>query len=172
MSDQLTNGRPAEILLAEDNDDDVELTRQAFRRTKLLVNLHRVKDGENCLAFLRKQGEYENVPTPDLLLLDLNMPKMSGREVLAEMIKDDNLKGLPVVILTTSEQEQEVLAMYNMRCSSYIVKPVDFDQFLKVVRAIAEYWFTVVVLPNVGLDGKSNGSRPGLGSPEKIALGG
>jgi two-component system, chemotaxis family, response regulator Rcp1 len=150
MSNQLANGRPAEILLVEDNDDDVELTRQGFRRAKLLVNLHRVEDGEKCLAFLRKQGEYQNAPTPDLILLDLNMPKMSGREVLAEMIKDDHLKGLPVVILTTSEQEEEVLKMYKMRCSSYIVKPVDFDQFLKVVRAIAEYWFTVVVLPNVG----------------------
>ena len=149
MSNQLVNGRPAEILLAEDNDDDVELTRQGFRRAKLLVNLHRVEDGEQCLAFLRKQGEYQNVPTPDLILLDLNMPKMSGREVLAEMIKDDHLKGLPVVILTTSEQEEEILKLYKMRCSSYIVKPVDFEQFLKVVRTIAEYWFTVVVLPTV-----------------------
>jgi CheY-like chemotaxis protein len=155
MSNQLANGRPAEILLVEDNDDDVELTRQGFQRAKLLVNLHRVEDGEKCLAFLRKQGEYQNAPTPDLILLDLNMPKMGGREVLAEMIKDDHLKGLPVVILTTSEQEQEILKMYNMRCSSYIVKPVDFEQFLKVVRAIAEYWFTVVVLPNVGLTEKA-----------------
>ncbi len=149
MSNELIHGRPAEVLLAEDNDDDVELTRQGFRRAKLLVNLHRVEDGEKCMAFLRKEGEYENVPTPDLILLDLNMPKMGGREVLAEMIKDDRLKGLPVVILTTSEQEEEVLKMYEMRCSSYIVKPVDFDQFLKVVRTIAEYWFTVVVLPKV-----------------------
>ena len=142
--------RPVEVLLAEDSNEDVELTRLGFRQSKLLVNLHRVADGVECLAFLRKQGEYQNAPTPDLILLDLNMPKMSGREVLAEMIKDDHLKGLPVVILTTSEQEQEILKMYNMRCSSYIVKPVDFDQFLRVVRAIAEYWFTVVVLPNVG----------------------
>jgi two-component system, chemotaxis family, response regulator Rcp1 len=155
MNNQLANGRPAEILLAEDNDDDAELTRQGFRRGKLLVNLNRVEDGEKCLAFLRKQGEYQKAPTPDLILLDLNMPKMSGREVLAEMIKDDHLKALPVVILTTSEQEQEILKMYNMRCSSYIVKPVDFDQFLKVVRTIAEYWFTVVVLPNVGLTEKA-----------------
>jgi len=101
------------------------------------------------LAFLRKQGEYENVPTPDLILLDLNMPKVSGWEVLAEMIKDERLRGMPVVILTTSEQEEEVLKMYKMRCSSFIVKPVDFDKFLKVVRTIAEYWFTVVVLPKV-----------------------
>jgi two-component system, chemotaxis family, response regulator Rcp1 len=155
MSNQLANNRPAEILLVEDNDDDVELARQGSRRAKLHVNLHRVKGGEKCLAFSRKKGEYQNAPTPDLILLDLNMPKMSGPEVLAEMIKDDQLKGLPVVILTTSEQEQEILKMYNMRCSSYIVKPVDFGRFLKVVRVIAEYWFTVVVLPNVGLTEKA-----------------
>jgi chemotaxis family two-component system response regulator Rcp1 len=147
MHNQLANGRAAEILLAEDNDNDVELTRQGFRRAKLLVNLHRVRDGEECMAFLRKQGKYADAPTPDLILLDLNMPKMNGEHVLAEMLKDESLKSLPVVILTTSEQAEEVLKMYKMRCSSYIVKPVDFEQFLKVVRAITEYWFTVVVLP-------------------------
>ena len=139
--------RPVEVLLAEDSNEDVELTRLGFRQSKLLVNLHRVADGVECLAFLRKQGEYQNAPTPDLILLDLNMPKMSGREVLAEMIKDDHLKGLPVVILTTSEQEQEVLKMYNLRCSSYIVKPVDFDRFSEIIRSLAEYWFTIVNLP-------------------------
>lgn len=147
MHTQLTDGRAAEILLAEDNDNDVELTRQGFKRAKLLVNLHRVGNGEECMAFLRKQGKYADAPTPDLILLDLNMPKMSGEQVMAEMLKDESLKGLPVVILTTSEQAEEVLKMYKMRCSSYIVKPVDFEQFLKVVRAITEYWFTVVVLP-------------------------
>jgi CheY-like chemotaxis protein len=147
MLNQLANGRAAEILLAEDNDNDVELTRQGFNRAKLLVNLHRVGDGEECMAFLRKQGKYADAPTPDLILLDLNMPKMGGEQVLAEMLKEDSLKSLPVVILTTSEQAEEVLKMYKMRCSSYIVKPVDFDQFLRVVRAITEYWFTVVVLP-------------------------
>jgi CheY-like chemotaxis protein len=172
MSNQLANGRPAEILLAEDNDDDVELTRQGFRRAKLLVNLHRVEDGVKCLAFLRKQGEYQNAPTPDLILLDLNMPKMSGQEVLAEMIKDDHLKRIPVVILTTSEQEAEVLKLYNMRCSSYIVKPVDFDQFLNVVRAIAEYWFTVVVLPNAGATEKRRPPHAPEGRAEKTWLGG
>jgi chemotaxis family two-component system response regulator Rcp1 len=149
MSDELASGRPAEILFAEDNDDDVELTRQGFKRAKLLVNLHRVKDGEECLTFLRKEGEYVNAPTPDLILLDLNMPKLGGREVLAEMARDEHLRSLPVVILTTSRQDEEVLKMYQMRCNSYIVKPVDFDQFLKVVRAIADYWFTVVVLPKM-----------------------
>jgi len=147
MSNQLANGRPAEILLAEDNDNDVELTRQGFKRAKLLVNLHWVKDGEECLAFLRKQGEYIHAPTPDLILLDLNMPKINGREVLAEIMKDESLKSLPVVVLSTSEEGEEILKMYKMRCNSYIVKPVDFEQFLTVVRSIADYWFTVVVLP-------------------------
>ena len=147
MNNELAKGRPAEILLAEDNDNDVELTRQGFKRAKLLVNLHRVRDGEECLAFLHKQGEYVDAPTPDLLLLDLNMPKIGGREVLAQMLADDRLKSLPVVVLTTSEHDEEVLKMYQLRCSSFIVKPVDFTQFLKVIRSISEYWFTVVVLP-------------------------
>jgi chemotaxis family two-component system response regulator Rcp1 len=147
MHTEFPDRRAAEILLVEDNDNDVELTRQGFKRAKLLINLHRVGNGEECMAFLRKQGKYVDAPTPDLILLDLNMPKMSGEQVLAEMLKDESLKGLPVVILTTSEQAEEVLKMYKMRCSSYIVKPVDLEQFLKVVRSITEYWFTVVVLP-------------------------
>jgi two-component system response regulator len=155
MHSQLTNGRAAEILLAEDNDNDVELTRQGFKRAKLLINLHHVGDGEECMAFLRKQGNYADAPTPDLILLDLNMPRMSGEQVLAEMLKDDSLKSLPVVILSTSEQAEEVLKMYKMRCSSYIVKPVDFDQFLNVVRAITEYWFTMVVLPSAAVTAKA-----------------
>jgi two-component system, chemotaxis family, response regulator Rcp1 len=147
MHNQLVHSRPVEVLLAEDNDNDVELTRQGFKLTKLLLNLHRVKNGEECLAFLRKQGEYINSPTPDLVLLDLNMPRMDGRQVLAEMVADEQLKSTPVVILTTSEEGDEILKLYKLRCSSYIVKPVDFEQFLRVVRSITEYWFTVVVLP-------------------------
>ena len=147
MTSNVLSGTPAEILLAEDNDNDVELTRQGFKRSKLLLNLHHVKDGEECLAFLRKQGKYSNAPTPDLLLLDLNMPRMDGREVLAEMVADKVLNSIPVVVLTTSANEEEILKMYKLRCSSYIVKPVDFDQFLHVIRSIAEYWFTVVVVP-------------------------
>jgi two-component system, chemotaxis family, response regulator Rcp1 len=150
MNNQLDNGRAAEVLLVEDNENDVELTRQGFKRTKLLLNLHHVKDGEKCLAFLRKQGEYQNAPTPDLILLDLNMPKMNGREVLAQMLADERLASIPVVVLSTSEEGEEIMKLYKLRCSSYIVKPVDFDQFLRVVRSIGEYWFTVVVLPTVG----------------------
>lgn len=157
MHNQLANGRAAEILLAEDNDNDVELTRQGFRRSKLMVNLHRVRDGEECIHFLRKQGKYADAPTPDLILLDLNLPKISGEQVMGEMLKDESLKSLPVVILTTSEQAEEVLKMYKMRCSSYIVKPVNFEQFLNVVRAITEYWFTVVVLPKVAPGEKAAG---------------
>jgi two-component system response regulator len=109
--------------------------------------MHRVEDGEQCMFFLRKQGKYANAPTPDLILLDLNLPVMDGREVLVEIVADDQLRQLPVVILTTSEAEQDILKMYKLRCSSYIVKPVDFNQFLRVVRGIGKYWFTVVVLP-------------------------
>ncbi len=100
------------------------------------------------MAFLRKQGEYADAPTPDLLLLDLNMPRKDGREVLAEISGDEHLCHLPVVILTTSADEQEILKMYKLHCSSYIVKPVDFKQFLRVIQSVADYWFTVVVLPS------------------------
>jgi CheY-like chemotaxis protein len=151
MHNELARSRPMEVLLAEDNDNDVELTRQGFKRTKLLLNLRRVRNGEECLAFLRKQGQYIDAPTPDLVLLDLNMPKIDGRQVLAEMVADETLKSLPVVILTTSEEDGEILKLYKLRCSSCIVKPVDFEQFLRVVRSITEYWFTVVVLPTAEL---------------------
>ncbi len=148
MPNKLSSGKPAEILLAEDNENDVELTRQGFKRCKLLLNLHHVKDGEECLAFLRKQGKYSNAPTPDLVLLDLNMPRMDGREVLAAIVADKDLSGMPVVVLTTSANEEEILKMYKLRCSSYIVKPVDFEQFLHQIQVISEYWFSVVVVPN------------------------
>ena len=147
MISKLDGSRPAEVLLAEDNENDVELTRQGFKRCKLLLNLHHVKDGVECMAFLRKQGKYTAAPTPDLLLLDMNMPLMDGREVLVEMVADETLNAIPIVVLTTSSQDEEILKMYKLGCSSYIVKPVDFDQFLDVVRSIAEYWFTIVVLP-------------------------
>jgi len=147
MNSKLANGRPAEILLVEDNDNDVELTRLAFKRCKLTLNLHHAPDGEECMAFLRKQGKYSNAPTPDLILLDLNMPRMDGREVLAEVVADPTLNAIPVVVLTTSAHDEEILKLYKLRCSSYIIKPVDFEQFLHSVAVIAEYWFTVVVLP-------------------------
>jgi CheY-like chemotaxis protein len=147
MNSQLAQGRPAEILLVEDSENDVVLTRMGFERAKLAVNLHHVRDGEQCMEFLRKQGSYAAAPTPDIIMLDLNMPRMDGREVLAEISADQDLCHLPVVILTTSSEEQEILKMYKLRCSSYIVKPVDFDQFVRVIRVFSDYWLTVVVLP-------------------------
>jgi two-component system response regulator len=147
MNKPIAGSRPAEILLVEDNDNDVELTRMAFVKSKLLVNLHHAKDGEECMAFLRQQGKYADAPAPDIILLDLNMPRMDGREVLKEISEDLSLRHLPVVILTTSAEESEILKMYELRCSSYIVKPVNFDQFMRVIQSLADYWLTVVVLP-------------------------
>lgn len=141
------NGRPANILLVEDNAQDVILTREGFERSKLKVNLHHVEDGEQCLAYLRNEGAYAAAATPDLILLDLNLPVMDGREVLAEIVNDDSLKHIPVVVLTTSADEEDVLSMYKLRCSGYATKPVDFDKFLEVVQGIANFWFTVVVRP-------------------------
>lgn len=149
MNTSLALSRPAEILLVEDNDNDVELTRVGFKKSKLMVNLHHAKDGEECMAFIRKEGKYAAAPTPDIILLDLNMPRMDGREVLAEISRDASLRYLPVVILTTSREEQEILKMYQLRCSSYIVKPVDFGQFVRAIQSFTDYWLTVVVLPGV-----------------------
>lgn len=140
-------GRPAVILLAEDNELDVELTRKSFEQTKFAVNMHHVENGEQCLAFLRREGQYADAPKPDLVLLDLNMPVMDGREVLSEMVDDDELKAFPVVILTTSEDDRDVLAMYKLRCSAYITKPVDFERFQEITQRISAFWFSVVVLP-------------------------
>ena len=139
--------RAAEILLVEDNEDDVVLMQEGFKRSKLLVKLHHVKNGIECMDFLLKQGGYKDAVTPDLILLDLNMPLMDGREVLEKISQNEELRHLPVVILTTSSDEKDVLEMYKLRCSSYIVKPVDFNQFQRIVSEIGDYWFTIVVLP-------------------------
>jgi CheY-like chemotaxis protein len=127
-----SRGRPAEVLLVEDNDNDVELMKIGFKRAKFAVNLNHVANGEECMAYLRKEGNYAAAPTPDLILLDLNMPRMDGREVLEEIAGDERLKHLPIVILTTSDASEVVLISYKLRCNSYIVKPVDFEQFSKV----------------------------------------
>ncbi len=147
MSNVLARGRPVEVLLVEDNPDDVELMRIGFHRAKFAVNLHHAGDGEACMAFLRREAPYTDAPRPDLILLDLNMPRMDGREVLAEIDKDEALSQIPVVVLTSSDADSDVLASYRLSCSSYIVKPVDFEQFSRVVRGIGDYWFTLVVLP-------------------------
>lgn len=140
-------GRIAEILLVEDNEHDVILTQRGFERAKLKVNLHHVENGELCMQFLRNEGEHSDAPTPDLIILDLNMPVMNGHEVLEQLTADEELKHLPVVVLTTSEDDRDVLAMYRLRCSGYVTKPVQFDNFLEVIRGIADFWLTVVVLP-------------------------
>lgn len=148
MSMNISGTRPAEILLVEDNQDDVLLTRRGFDLTDLPVNLHHVENGEECMAFLHKAGSYAEAPTPDLILLDLNMPVMDGREVMAELVADERLRCLPVVVLTTSADERDILDMYRLRCSSYIVKPVDFDRFLEAIQSLGHYWFTVAILPS------------------------
>ncbi len=147
MTNLVAQGRPAEILLVEDNDNDVELTKIGFKQAKFRVNLHHVPNGEECMAFLRKEGKYADAPWPDLVLLDLNMPRMDGREVLQEIAVDETLNCIPVVVLTSSEADNDVLMSYRLRCSSYIVKPVGFEKFVRAVQSLGEYWFELVVLP-------------------------
>ena len=137
----------AEILLVEDNPADVELTQYMMKQGKIFVNLHVAADGFEALAFLRREGQYADVPRPDLILLDLNLPGMDGREVLAEMKSDPNLKAIPVVVLTTSQSEEDVLKSYNLGANCFITKPVGMDQFAKVVNSIEDFWFTIVRLP-------------------------
>jgi chemotaxis family two-component system response regulator Rcp1 len=139
--------RPIELLLVEDNPGDVRLTQEALREGKVRNHLNVVADGVEALAFLRREGQYANAPQPDLILLDLNLPKKSGREVLAEIKEDPALKRIPVVILTVSKAEEDVLKSYNLHANCYITKPVDLDQFLEVVKSIEDFWLTVVVLP-------------------------
>ena len=146
MSDRTCKKR-IEILLVEDNPGDIQLTRIALEDNKMSVNLSVVEDGVEALEFLRKKGKYADAPHPDLVLLDLNLPRKDGREVLAEMKADKILKRIPVVILTTSQAEEDVLKAYNLCANCYITKPVDFDQFVKIVRSIESFWFTIVKLP-------------------------
>jgi two-component system response regulator len=137
----------AEILLVEDNMADVELTQYLMKQGKILVNLHVAVDGSKALAFLRREGQYADVPRPDLVLLDLNLPGKDGREVLAEMKSDPDLKTIPVVVLTTSQSEVDVLKSYNLGANCFITKPVGMEEFAKVVNSIEDFWFTIVRLP-------------------------
>jgi two-component system response regulator len=148
ITEQLLRGRPAVVLLVEDNDNDVELTKIAFASAKFSVQLHHAYDGEECMAFLRREGRFADAPTPDLVLLDLQMPRMNGLEVLEAITHDARLAQLPVVILTTSESDSEMLEAYKLRCSGYLVKPVGFANFAKVIQGLEDYWFTLVVLPS------------------------
>jgi chemotaxis family two-component system response regulator Rcp1 len=141
------NTMPIEILLVEDSPGDVRLTREAFKDARVLVNLQVAGDGEEAMAFLKREGKYSSKPRPDIILLDLNLPKKDGRAVLAEIKEDPKLQTIPVVILTTSASEADVLKSYSLHANCYITKPVDLDGFLKVVKSIDGFWLSVVRLP-------------------------
>ena len=139
--------RPAELLLVEDNPGDVRLTIEALKEGKVINNLTVVKDGEEAIAALRRQGRYLNAARPDLILLDLNLPKKGGLEVLEEIKQDPDLRQIPVVVLTTSRAEQDILNTYDLHANCYIVKPVDLNQFMDVVQSIKSFWLAVVTFP-------------------------
>ena len=142
--------KPIEILLVEDNPGDVRLTKEALKEAKVINNLTVLKDGVEALAFLRQEGPYAAAKRPHLILLDLNLPRKDGREVLAQIKADDALRRIPVVVLTTSEDEQDVLKSYNLHANCYVTKPVDLERFIKVVRSIEHFWLGIVVLPANG----------------------
>lgn len=144
---QAATGIPIEILLVEDNAGDVRLTREILKETKVHNNLQVVRDGVEAMEFLRRKGKHGAAVRPDLILLDLNLPKKDGREVLSEIKEDPDLRRIPVVILTTSKAEQDVVKSYNLHANCYIAKPVDLEQFIAVVKAIEGFWLTIVKLP-------------------------
>ena len=145
----MTSGMPIEILLVEDNPGDVRLTKEALKDAKVRNTLHVVMDGVEALSFLRKQGKYAAVPVPDLILLDLNLPKKNGREVLEEIKQDDGLRHIPVVILTTSQAERDIAESYRLHANAYVTKPVDLEQFLTVVKSIEQFWLEIVKLSHI-----------------------
>jgi CheY-like chemotaxis protein len=140
--------RPVEILLVDDNPADVALTQEAFLENKLCNNLNVVNDGVEAMDYLRKRGQYASAPTPDIILLDLNMPRKDGREVLAEIKADDELKYIPVVIMTVSKDDKDILESYRLHANCYVKKPVKFAEFAEVVKALENFWFSVVTLPS------------------------
>lgn len=141
---------PVDILLVEDSSADVRLTREALKEAKVVNTLHVVKDGVAALAFLRQQGDYAQSPRPKLILLDLNLPKKDGREVLADIKQDEDLKRIPVVVLTTSKAEEDILRSYDLHANAYVTKPVDLNRFFDVIRALEGFWLAVVTLPPNG----------------------
>jgi CheY-like chemotaxis protein len=143
-------GRPAEILLVEDNEGDVVLAREALEESKFINNLHVVQDGVEAMSFLRKEGYYANKPRPDLILLDLNLPRKSGHEVLREIKNDERLRQIPVCILTVSDSEQDILETYDQHANCFVTKPVQIDRFMDIVRQIEDFWFAIVTLPSKG----------------------
>ena len=140
--------RSVDILLVEDNPGDARLAKEALKDSKMKNKLFHVIDGVEAMKFLKREGEYAGVPRPDLVLLDLNLPKMDGRQVLKEIKEDDNLKRIPVVILTMSQAEEDIFKTYNLHANCYITKPLDLNQFIKVVQSIEDFWLTIVKLPN------------------------
>ncbi|MBL0313125.1 MAG: response regulator [Holophagaceae bacterium] len=148
MTEQI--GKPIEILLIEDNPGDVRLTQEALKEGKVRNVLSVVQDGVEAIAFLKRQGSYARARRPDLIVLDLNLPRKDGREVLAEIKEDQDLRRIPVVILTTSSAEQDIVRTYNLHANCYIIKPLDMDQFINVVKSIEDFWLTVVKLPRDG----------------------
>jgi len=144
------SGKPIEILLIEDSPGDVCLTREALKEGKVLNNLNVVKDGVEAIAFLRREGQYAHAVRPNLILLDLNLPRKNGTEVLAEIKEDPELKRIPVVILTVSQAEEDIIKTYNLHANCYIKKPVELNQFLEVVKAIEDFWLVIVKLPPDG----------------------
>ncbi|MEU1724007.1 response regulator [Actinomadura sp. ATCC 39365] len=146
----MTDWRPIDVLLVEDDQGDILLTREAFDLNKVRNRLNVVNDGEQAMAYLRREGVYAGAPRPDLILLDLNLPRMNGLEVLSEVKADATLRTIPVVILTTSEAEEDILHSYRLHANAYVAKPVDFEQFIRVVRQIDDFFVTVVKLPAPG----------------------
>ena len=147
MAEREKAAPPVEILLVEDNPGDVRLTQEALKEGKVYNNLHWAKDGVEALEFLKQQGKHAKAPRPDIILLDLNLPKKDGREVLAMIKKDSDLKHIPDVVLTTSEAEEDVLKSYELHANCYVTKPVDLEKFIHVVQSIDRFWLTVVTLP-------------------------
>ncbi len=144
-------GVPIEILLVEDNKGDIRLTLEALKESKIKNNISVAYDGADALSFLRQEGKYANSPCPDIVLLDLNLPKKTGIEVLTEIKNDNDLTHIPVVILTSSKDEEDILKTYTCHASAYVTKPVDFDKFLKVIRGIEDFWLNIVKLPHKNL---------------------
>ena len=146
----VTNNTPVDILLVEDNPGDERLTREALKEGKVFSNLYWVKDGVEAMEFLRRDGKSSGVPRPDIILLDLNLPKKDGREVLQEIKNDEHLRRIPVVVLTTSKAEEDVIRTYNLHANCYVTKPVDLEKFIVVVKSIDMFWLTVATLPRNG----------------------
>lgn len=144
-------GRPVEFLLVEDNPGDVRLTREALKESKVRNNLNVLGDGLSALDYLYRKGPYAGSPRPDLILLDLNLPRVDGREVLSKIKSDPDLRRIPVVIITSSEAEQDILKSYDLHVNCYVTKPVDLDQFIKVVQSIESFWLTIVKLPSLDI---------------------